>query len=66
MSFLVSDNPIEVEIEYVEIGPESLIVIAGESQKEIFEGKIKTAKSKWSRPNWSNFNIYIFHYCVTH
>src|ERR1035437_1471709 len=58
MSIFSSKKPVEVSVDYVEIG-DNVIIVDSAEQKEIFADKIKTAKAKFERPNWKNFNINI-------
>jgi hypothetical protein len=59
MAFTASKKLVEIKLDYVSIGESDIIVIKTEQQRKLFNGKIKTAKAKFSRPNWFNFNIYI-------
>jgi len=59
MAFMASSKPIDVELEYVELGESDIIIVRTDKQREIFEGQVKIAKAKFDRPRWSNYNAYI-------
>ena len=61
MPFTVSEELIEVKVEYVEIDGQDTIVIRDDEQKEFWKknGEIKVAKAYFERPRWSSFNQYI-------
>jgi len=65
MSFLVSDDLIEIELEYIDLGKNGLIVLKTEPMKEFYlkaEGakkKLKKVVAKFSRADWESFNWYI-------
>ena len=64
MAFMASEQFVNVELQYVELGDTDMIVIHTDKQRDVFKGKIKTAKARFIRPKYGNFNIYIDG-CVT-
>ena len=65
MSFLVPEDLVEVELEYIDLGKNGLLILRTPLQKEFYlkaEGavkRLKKIKAKFFRPDWENFNFYI-------
>ena len=59
--FTVKKDLVEVEIHYMELPNDEIIVIRDPSaiEQEDIKKQIKTARAKFARPGWKNFNTYI-------
>ena len=57
--FTVKKSLIEVNLDYMELEEEEIVLIDNFSDKEKYKEKIKTLRAWFERPNWSNFNKYI-------
>ena len=62
MGFLVSEDLVEVSIDYVDLGKNDVLVVRNDKYKKLIEKnniQLNTLKAKFSRPNWEKFNQYI-------
>ena len=61
MSIFISEDLVEVKVRYAQLGPNDLVVIRTEEEKEFYEKKVKvkTVKAKYERPGWKVFNEYM-------
>lgn len=61
MSFMASKKLVEIELEYIDMG-DDIIVVRDEDTRKLFKKKnvpIKKIKAKFHRPRWSSYNVYI-------
>ena len=62
MGFLVSEDLITAKVDYIELGPNHVLIIGNDEYKEICNKKkieVKTIKAKFARASWGKFNQYI-------
>ncbi len=57
--FTVKKSLIEVNLDYIELEDDEIVLVDGVKDKEKYKEKIKTLRAWFERPNWSNFNKYI-------
>jgi len=57
--FTVKKSLVEVNLDYIELDDDEIVIVEGIEEKERYKEKIKTARAWFERPSWSNFNKYI-------